>query len=286
MAVPDIEFDWYQATTRAGLDDVLECLSDLEQGAKLVHGRGHHGYAYAAQLHGSAGLLATVWHGGSHQYPHAVITGETAPAGAALIRASFADRHVVTRADSRVDYSGADTFDRFQPLLVDAADRFRVKLDMRGDHLLTREGRSLFLGAASSMVRLRLYDKAAELRAKFAQDPVRLARIPEFATRFEAQVRPATRQARERFATMQPVEVMGASPWLRHVFLAVAGMEVEPVQVGKAWRQADDERAYSAMLAQYGGLLGRMLQSHGSPECVGLQLFHDLGERARAKREA
>lgn len=61
-------------------------------------------------------------------------------------------------------------------------------------------------------------------------------------------------------------------------------MELEPVQVGKPWRQSDDERSYAYMLSQYGRLLERMKQDAGSWECVGLQIGHDLAEREKAKR--
>ena len=162
--------------------------------------------------------------------------------------------------------------------------RLRVKVDTRGDHLLTKQGRTVYLGAPSSACRQRLYDKAAELRSKFAADPVRLAQVPEHLTRLEAQVRPQTREARERFASIEPLAVMGSSAWLRFVWQQVAGMELEPVQVGKVWRQSDDDRAYAYLLAQYGGLLRRMHADLGSWACVGAQIGHDLAEREAAKR--
>ena len=153
-----------------------------------------------------------------------------------------------------------------------------------GDHLLTKQGRTLYLGAPSSACRQRLYDKATELRAKFAADPVRLAQVPPHLTRLEAQVRPQTREARERFATIEPLAVMGSSAWLRYVWHQVAGLELDPVQVGKPWRQADDERSYAYLLAQYGGLLRRIHGDLGSWACVGEQIGHDLAEREAAQR--
>jgi hypothetical protein len=229
--------------------------------------------------------VARVFHGGSHQYPHAVVSGEWAQPGAELIRARF-PQHLVTRADAREDFAGPDTFDRTQPHLLEVAQAHRVKVDTRGDHLLTKQGRTIYLGSAASAVRLRMYDKAAELRAKFAADPVRLAQVPDHLTRLEAQVRPQTREARSAFASIEPVAVMGCSAWLREVWRRVVGLEVEPVQVGKVWRQADDDRAYAYLLAQYGGLLRRMQADLGSWECVGLQIGSDLAERDKVKRRA
>jgi hypothetical protein len=277
-------FDWYQATIRAPIDDVLEALGGASERAGLTHGRGHHGYAHSTLLEGSDGFRATVWHGGSHVYPHAVVTGESAQPGVELIRAAFPE-HFVTRADAREDFGDAGAFDRILPELLEVAKGHRVKVDTRGDHLLTLEGRTVYLGAPSSACRQRLYDKAAELRAKFAADPVRCAQVPDHLARLEAQVRPQTSEAKLAFATIEPLAVMGSSAWLREVWQRVAGLQLEPVQVGKPWRAADDDRAYSYLLAQYGGLLKRVCGDLGSWDMVGRQIGFDLAEREKAERE-
>lgn len=276
-------FDWYQATVRASVDDVLAGCFALGEGAFLSHGRGPHGYATSTTIKSADGDLGMVWHGGTHALPHVVFTGEGAQAGAEFIRASFPD-HAVTRLDSREDFGGEGVFDRLQPVLVGVAEARRIKVDTRGDHLLTMEGRTVYLGSTKSPVRLRMYDKAAELRAKFAASPDRLAAIPEHLTRLEAQVRPETREARARAATLDPLAVFGCSAWLRDVWHGVVGLEVDPVQVTKPYRQSDHDRAKAYMLAQYGGVLREMFQDLGSWECVGLQLGHDLAERDAARK--
>jgi hypothetical protein len=155
---------------------------------------------------------------------------------------------------------------------------------MRGDHLLTKEGRTLYLGSPSSACRLRLYDKADELRAKYSADPVRLQDVPANLTRLEAQIRPQTKDQKLSFASIEPLQAMGSSAWLRAVWLGVAGLELDPVQVTKPWRASDDDRAWSYLLAQYGGLLRRRFEVLGDWPCVGLQLGHDLEERDKAQR--
>ena len=275
-------FDWYQATVPAPVDDVLEALCGLAEPAGLAHSRGMHGYAHSTAVEGPEGPVARVWHGGTHVYPHVVLTGDEAQGGAELIRAEFPE-HFVTRCDSREDFADEGAFDRIVPVMLAAAEAHRVRVDTRGDHLLTKQGRTVYLGAASSACRQRLYDKAAELRAKFAADPVRLAQVPEHLTRLEAQVRPQTQEARVRFASIEPLAVMGSSAWLREVWKHVAGLELEPVQVGKVWRQSDDERAWGYLLAQYGGLLKRRKEDHGSWAALGCQIGSDLVERERAK---
>jgi hypothetical protein len=191
-------------------------------------------------------------------------------------------QHQVTRADACEDFSDPEAFDLILPVMLGAATAHRVKVDTRGDHLLTMKGRTVYLGSSASACRQRLYDKAAELRAKHAADPVRLLEVPDYLTRLEAQVRPQTASARALFASIEPMAVMGSSAWLRTVWEGVSGQKLTPVHVGKPWRQSDDDRAYAYLLAQYGGLLQRRQQELGSWDCVGLQLGHDLAERAKA----
>jgi hypothetical protein len=277
-------FDWYQATVPASVDDVLGALFGLADGTGVSHDRGLHGFAHTSLVTTAAdGVVARVWHGGSHPYPHAQVTGEWAQAGAEVIRAHFPE-HYVSRADAREDFGDVGAWDRIAPVLLDTARSRRIKVDTRGDHLVTMQGRTLYLGAAQSACRLRLYDKAAELRAKLAADPVRLAGVPEHLARLEAQVRPQTRESRVAFASIEPMAVMGSSAWLREVWRGVSGLELEPVQVGKGYRQADDDRAYAYLLAQYGGLLTRLCADHGSWPALGAQIGHDLAEREQAKR--
>jgi hypothetical protein len=272
-------FDWYQATVPVPLGDLVERLFDLDTGVKITHAKGHQGYAHTAVLVGESGTVARVMHGGTHTHPHAMLSGEMAQPGAELIRFAFPD-HSVTRADACEDFGDEGAFDRIQPHLLDVARAHRVKVGTAGDHLLTMDGRTVYLGAPTSAVRLRLYDKAAEMRSRLAADPVRLGAVPQHLTRLEAQVRPQTRESRRQFATIEPMEVMGSSAWLRALWSLVAGLELNPVQVGKGYRQSDDQRAYSYLLAQYGGLLQRMAADLGDWACVGKQIGSDLAERA------
>lgn len=274
-------FDWYQATVPAPLNDLLEALGTLDDGFTLSHTKGHHGYAHETRLDGLQGTIARVWHGGSHELPHAVLSGEMAQPGAEVIRVNWPD-HKVSRLDAAEDWSDP-VFDKIQGAMLQVAQASRLKVDTRGDHLLTKQGRTVYLGSPKSAVRARLYDKAAELRSKFAADPVRLAQVPEHLVRFEAQVRPSGEKAKRAFAVIEPMQVMGSAAWLREVWAKVAGFECTPVQAGKGWRQADDDRAWSYLLAQYGGLLTRRKEELGDWACLGLQIGNDLSERRKAQ---
>jgi hypothetical protein len=145
------------------------------------------------------------------------------------------------------------------------------------------KGRTLYLGAVSSHTRLRIYDKAEELRQKFAADPARLLTIPAELARLEVQVRPQTPAAKAAAAKVDPVVLMGSAAWTRELMRQVSGIELHPFEAGKDWRQSDDDRAYAALLAQYGGLLRRRCADHGSWECLGLQIGSDLVARDLAQ---
>jgi hypothetical protein len=244
-----------------------------------------HGYAHSAVLANERGFdVARVWHGGSHEYPHAVVSGEFAQAGSELIRASFPE-HKVSRVDVRQDFGGEGAYDAIQPALLDAAQRHRVKVNTAGDHLLTMKGRTCYVGSPKSNVMMRLYDKAEQLRAQLAVPrgacPVAyglVAGIPEHLARLEAQIRPKTAEQKAAFATMEPVEALGAAHWMREVWKIVAGLELQPVKLGQVWRPADHERAYRFLLGQYARVFRQMHQDLGSWECVGLQIGSDLAE--------
>jgi hypothetical protein len=277
-------FDWYQATVRAEVPAVRECLAELVPGGSWEPLRkAPHGYGFGDALEGPEGRSALLWWGGSHPYPHVVLSGEDAQPGSELLRAQLPD-HSVSRADSCIDYAEPGAYDRLQDLALTVARDRGIKVGTAGDHLLTLKGRTCYLGASASATRLRVYDKAEELRQKFAPDPVRLATVPPELARLECQVRPQTPQARAAAAQASPIELMGSAAWMRELMRLVAGLELEPFQAGKAWRQSDDDRAYAALLAQYGGLLQRIVTDLGSWECLGLQIRDDLQERAEAKR--
>lgn len=272
-------FDWYQATVPAPVRDVLGALPGVADGSTWEPMRkAPHGYGFGSTLNDQDGPVARLWWGGSHEHPHVVASGDRAPLVADLLRGQWPD-HRVSRVDVCEDYAEPGAYDRLQDLALTVARDCGVKVGTAGDHLLTKEGRTVYLGAPTSHTRLRIYDKAAELRAKFHGQPARLSELPSDLARFEVQVRPQTPAAKRAAAEADPVSLMGSAAWMRKLMLMVSGLDLEPFHAGKVWRQADDERAYAALLAQYGGLLSRICGDLGSWECVGMQIGSDLAER-------
>lgn len=272
-------FDWYQGSAFVDVDTLRGILSEAAVGAEWQDlERVPHGYGYGFRLSDVDGRVVDVWAGGSHHNPHFVASGPTAQIVCDLVRSELAGQHAVSRADPCIDYATPGAYDVLQDVALQVAREHRVKVDTRGDHLLTKEGRTIYLGAPTSHVRLRVYDKAYELQTKFANMPEVLETIPAELARLEAQIRPKTPEAKRLAATASPVELFGAAAWMRVLLGKVAGLEIEPFQAGPVWRKSDDDRAYAAMLAQYGNMLLRRLQDLGDPECVGRQIFDDLRE--------
>lgn len=279
-------FDWYQGTVPAEVPAIREAiLAGVADGSARWERlqRAPHGYAFGDRLHDTDGPVCMVWWGGMHERPHVVFSGEAAAVGADVLRAEFPD-HTVSRADVCTDYAEPGAYDRLQDLALGVAQERGVVVGTAGDHLLTKVGRTLYLGSSKSHTRLRIYDKAAELRAQFAKSPERLAQIPRDLARFEIQVRPQTPEAKRAAAKADPVALMGSAAWTRELVRRVDGLDLEPFQAGRAWRQSDDDRAYAAFLAQYGGLLRRVAADLGGWSVLGLQIGHDLDERDRARR--
>ena len=279
-------FDWYQASVPAEVpalrEALLQGLGDHQPRWEPMQ-RAPHGFGAAARLIDFDGPRAMLWWGGMHARPHVVVSGEAAQPASQLLRAEFPE-HFVSRVDVCTDYGDPGAYDRLQGLALAVAQERGIKVGTAGDHLLTKLGRTCYLGSTKSHTRMRLYDKSAELREKFAGQLAKLAEIPETLARLEFQVRPQTPAAKAAAAVADPVALMGSAAWTRELVQRVDGLSLEPFMAGRPWRQADDDRAYSALLAQYGGLLMRIRSDLGSAECLGLQICSDLVERAVLKR--
>lgn len=278
-------FDWYQGTARVPVEVLKGCISDAHPTGEWTDlPRAPQGYAFGWRLDDGLGRVADVWAGGTHAHPHFVASGPSAHIVAECLRADLADDHTVSRVDPCIDYQGAGAYDLLQLACLEVAKDRSITVGTAGDHLLTLEGRTVYLGSKSSPVRLRVYDKAAELRQKFANDLHTLLTIPDHLTRLEGQIRPKTPEAKAAAAKASPVELFGSAEWMRLLMGKVAGLDLEPLQVGTVWRKSDDDRAYAAMLAQYGNLLQRRAADHGSFELLGRQIGDDLAEAARLRK--
>jgi hypothetical protein len=264
------KWDWYAATLPEYPRVVADALATELPGANgLVSGRGRHGYTHSANVVDDAGdMLATVLHGGPNNDPHVVSTGDNATAVAQILRKHWPDTHRVSRVDSCEDIHGdfGSTLVRVRAI----ADVFRVKgLLYAPDD--PEDGSTYYLGATTSAVRFRLYEKGKQLRSQLA-DPAtyRLDHL-----RLETQWRPP-KPARQTASTLTPGEVWGVSAYTREIAATVLLGGPERIHTTARLRTTV-ERRNAALTRQYGSHLRDMLRAAGSPEAFGVNLAVMLG---------
>lgn len=269
-------FDAYQATVHCEVKDLLEAFEGLTPGSQYRHlSRVPHGYAFGNSLDDADGQMGQFWWGGRFVHPHVSFQGHASHQAGMLLRECF-PTHYPSRIDPvLIDSMEPGAYDVLQDACLSIARDLRVKVGTAGDHLVTFEGRTLRLGSEKSTALLRLYDKAAERRAKL-NDPDKLASLPEHWARVEAQIRPHGREARLAAASASPEALLGSARWLQAAAQAIAGLDVPRFDASPVWRQSDHDRSYWAMLKQYRRTIGQALADAGSPECLGLQLVEDL----------
>lgn len=171
--------------------------------------------------------------------------------------------HRCTRVDSCVDFERPGVFEEVLGAVMEVKRVHRLYGERRGDWEMPEFGRTQYLGANSSTVRARLYEKGRqpEYRHLGRHDLVRL----------EIQVRPA-KDAKSEFSRLSAMEVWGASKWTRQLAAEVLQQLVDPHPPGTIRKDSDQDRKLRWMVKQYGPLLVQLASDLGSWECVGLQL--------------
>lgn len=256
-------FDAYTATTRAArYDEMVNVL--LHLGDKIRQGRGHHGFKERVSVVARCGTEAgSVSWGGTHgDLVMIEAKGERTPDAVDKLRASV--EHRCTRVDSCHDVEEAGAFEALLQVCTAVKKAHRIKGGKAGDwDDFPEDGRTLYLGASTSPVRLRLYEKGR-------QPEYRHLNKPDWA-RIEVQVRPA-KEAKDAFSKADSLAVWGASRWSREIAAEVLAAQLSPLPAGTTYRLDDQERALRFMCKQYGAHLVGLHNEVGGWEEVGLRL--------------
>ena len=251
--------------------------------------RPHHGYSDAVAIEAPSGFQAVAQWGGLHDRLHVFASGSGGQDLAVILR-KYYPAHRVTRADVCIDFVDQGSFEKLEGLCRKVADEHRLKRRKIDDDGQGNDGATYYLGAPSSNVRTRLYEKGKQMftpGVKHAGPVV----LPEGLTddhsvwdwsRLEVQVRPEG-AAREKLATAEPAAFWGASKWTQQLVRCALELNIERVKVGKIWRPSDDERAYRFMVSQYGAMLARYAHALGGWDCLGHTIGNDVRELARKK---
>lgn len=259
-------WDWYQATIRAPAEQVEADLLTWFGSSWVEEAQARLGFGRGYTVRDRNGRRAAVQDGGRNVWPNVTGSGEDAPAVADFLRAVYPE-HEVTRFDSCVDTdgTGSGAWGSITSALLSVVEQPRsgpeVKVSMHGDWREGRgeDGRTLYLGATSSAVRIRAYEKGKQLRSTGAERP---ERVPLDAVRVEVQVRPSG-QARKRAARVDPMDAWRFSRLAADVAgrLFDAG-DLSTIRVRDV-RASDDDRALRFMIEQYGAMLERQAQYRG-----------------------
>ncbi len=266
-----MRFDWYQATIPESPQNLIGKLTEQLSVVEVIPGKGKYNYHQSAALIDKDGdKVAMMFFGGPNGHPNVGTSGDKAPKFAEVVRELWPE-HFVTRFDVAEDFGGGDVYDSLYNLCRQVAAEHKIK----GESIIPddpMDGRTYYMGAPSSDVRARLYDKAAEMRKR--SSPADLAEVPDYLTRLEIQGRP--RQTWRFFAAkMEPEHVWGMSAWSHHLGEAAFGMALQRIHM-RARKETTHERSYRFLLTQYRAVLERQFRDLGSWSAVGLQMGDDL----------
>ena len=275
MTAHATRFDAYSATTRAITHE--QAFGFLYRtGDDVRQSKGMHGFAERVAAKDSTGTeVGYVMWGGSHGDRIMIeVKGERTPDAVSLIRQ--VDEHSVTRVDSCADFDAPDEFSRLYGLMSAIKKDRNIYAQHLGDWDMPDLGRTYWMGAKSSPVRCRLYEKGRqpEYRHLGRTDWARL----------EIQVRPQ-KEAKRAYAVLDPSEVWGASRWTRDIAASVLVDHIDPHPAGTVYRLDSDEKALRWMCRQYGPRLVALAEVCGGWDMAGLTLREMCIEEERAKRQ-
>lgn len=274
-----MRFDWYQPTVRENpIVIVDELLGSIAPDGEVVEGKGRHNYHQSFTVNDREGQrVAVVLCGGPNGDPNVTASGPVCDSFVPFVRERW-PVHRVTRADVAEDFAGEGVYEHLEGVCRAVAAAHNVKgRAIVPDQL--EDGRTYYMGAPTSDVRVRLYDKTAEVRRHLA--PAQAALVPDHRVRLEAQVRPR-KEWKEAASQLEPRTFWGFAGWTRELAAKALALEVERITM-QAGRETDYDRALRFLITQYGPTLQRMHAEHGDWAAVGLQLGYLVEQRRRAR---
>lgn len=279
-----MQCDWYAATIKASENNVLSVLKS-EYGTDVKDISGKNGYEDGIQFLNKFGdVEVTMFTGGNNgASPHVFASSDRAIKFREICRSEWTNNHEVTRIDVCEDFDGG--FEEMSEQLLTLANKKNLYIDQRGDWIRknSKQGRTLYLGATTSPVRCRLYEKGKQLAEAFTNTGLLPPKgFPIQMVRLEAQVRPVKHQ-RKVAAVCELKDIWGYSKWLQEVAKNV--LETDAMRCSAdAFRSTDRERALQFLVKQYGKTLSLKANELGSWGEVGLLLEKMYNEYEEVKQ--
>lgn len=263
-----VRFDWYSGSLVDSVDpDLVVSHLAANLDGVIEPGVPRNGYRSCVRvMQGDQARAAVMW-GGHNPTPFVESSGEASGCVAGIMRERWA--HRVSRVDACIDFDHPDAWEKVCGQALQVARGRGIKKRQAGDwldpHQSAGEGRTLYLGARTAAVQGRIYEKGKQLPE---------AERPNW-VRGEVQVRPQ-KAAKSLLAGLEPREVWGGAAWSADLLERLTGDAVPPARV-VTWREPDGQRAYAAMLRQYGRTLERLAMAYGWPtDGFGPVLLEDL----------
>lgn len=242
-------WDW-SATTHDGREGVVDDLLGALGAAVALPGKGLQGWSQSVKAYDAGGyLLGSIYFGGGREDVHVLST--SAAADSARRSVVGMDRARTARVDTRVDT--LLPFEDLAGVCEEAASAYgsritRMESSERGASL----GRTVYLGAPSSAVRVRVYEKWLESPGQYV----------EGTNRVEVQLRPPSK-VKERVSSWTAAETFCASRVTRGLAERL-GADLTPSATLHVKRGTPDlERALEVMGEQYGNAARRWLEVSG-----------------------
>lgn len=243
-------WDWSATTHEGGTGVVDDLLGAM--GARLaVDGKGLQGWAHSVEGFDADGYsVGRVYYGGGRDDVHVVSTSSAAQASRAAVLA-FDGEARTSRVDTRVDT--LVPYEDLARLCEEAADVYGSRVTVmesrqRGESL----GRTLYLGAPTSAVRVRLYEKWLESPGEYV----------EGTNRVEVQLRPPS-NVKGRVSSWGPAETFCASRTTRALAERLGDDLAPEASLHVRKGTPDLERTLEVMADQYGPAVERWLASSG-----------------------
>lgn len=251
-------FDWYQATIKATPEAIQASFLETFGGTFEPCGAINN-YENGVK---HSDLSFTIFWGGHNPDPNIKATSGDSPPVAAWVRECF-PQHKVSRADVAFDFSFPRSFDTIAALIEPIARQRGVSIKLLGDPAENdpdfpedqRRGRTLYLGARSSEVRVRLYEKGFERRGAGVEN------IDPNLTRFEVVAAPQ-KARKQHAATLSPFEMVGLSKWISSAVEALIGDHPALIPQNIKRHTTLDERM-AQMARQYGPTLRGIIDEVG-----------------------
>lgn len=253
-------FDGYEMTH--DLPDDGRCAQQLalSVGATVRAAKAKQGYAIGHELVRAGDELARVWEHapGRPGEVHVIVMGGACDEVVPVLRTLWPG-HRVSRVDSAEDFQGGFAE------LRSAALSFAQRRGLKHTEILGHgDGDTVYVGARSSEVRVRVYDKSAELRQKH---PERASMVPDGIARVELQARPGKRQIKEAAAYLSADGVWGLGEWTREFAAELLKLDVERVPTHFR-RPPSYARALHFLGAQYGPTVRARVDEVGRDEAL------------------